>query len=127
MTDSDRDRMGLSPKDDSKRNGSIPQSSAPKTRPPSQREGSQGGGNAQGRAQRNPNLPEDPVQPERGGRRPDRTLVDALNGGQTGERPTRGSVLRAVYRLPDGNRAARALQQFNGRQGSGGNRFQLGG
>jgi hypothetical protein len=67
----------------------------------------------------NSNLPSDPVQAERGAKRPDYTLLDGLrNPGMSGARPGASSVLSAVYRLPqDGVRAARSLQAFNGKQG----------
>ncbi len=69
----------------------------------------------------NPNLPADSVQASRGERRPDRTLIDALQqpGASRKAEKYRGTVLSAVYRMPaDPSKAAQTLQQFNGPRGS---------
>jgi hypothetical protein len=67
----------------------------------------------------NANLPSDPVQAERGNKRPDYSLLDGLRTpGMGAAGAAKASVLSAVYRLPaDGVGAARSLQAFNGKQG----------
>ena len=67
-----------------------------------------------------PKLPVDAVEAERGNKRPDRTLIDALNQptAQRTAQKYKGSVLASVYKLPvDGTKSAKTLQQFNGPRG----------
>ena len=67
-----------------------------------------------------PKLPVDAVEAERGNKRPDRTLIDALNQptAQRTAQKYKGSVLASVYKLPaDGAKSAKTLQQFNGPRG----------
>jgi hypothetical protein len=68
----------------------------------------------------NPNLPRDTVEASRGERRPDRSLVDALQepGAKRSAQKYRGTVLSAVYKMPaDPAKSAKTLQQFNGPRG----------
>lgn len=66
----------------------------------------------------NARLPQDPVQAERGNKRADRTLIDALDNPNQSRTQQASSVLSAVYRLPgDQMRAAQTLQRFNGPRG----------
>lgn len=75
----------------------------------------------------NPQLPSDKVTADRGDRRPDMSLLDALDqptADRSGKK-YKGTVLGSVYRLPtDPARAAQTLQQFNGPRGQ---RMSLGG
>lgn len=66
-------------------------------------------------------LPADKVEAERGVKRPDRTLLDALNQPTASRdaKKYKGGVLASVYNLPvDGTKSAKTLQQFNGPRGS---------
>lgn len=71
-------------------------------------------------APNNPSLPVYKVEAERGSKRPDFTLIDALNE-PTAKREAqkyKGGVLASVYKLPvDGTKTAKTLQQFNGARG----------
>jgi hypothetical protein len=67
------------------------------------------------------NLPADQVEADRGSKRPDRTLLDAIRepGANRSAQKYKGTVLSSVYKLPvDGAAAAKTLQQFNGPRGS---------
>jgi hypothetical protein len=68
----------------------------------------------------NPNLPADSVQATRGGKRPDRSLIDALMepGANVSAQKYKGSVLSSVYKMPaNPAKTAKTLQQFNGPRG----------